>query len=155
VEEQLRKDMIQFIEGSRDAVVCSIDEHGFPNAKTMFRRKTEDLRTIWFSSNVSAVRTQQWTACSKACVYFFDREDNAGLMLTGHIKIFTDDETKRLHWNQGDEQYYRLGPTDPDYCMLRFTADKGNYMSGNKYLFSLDGCVSVAAHHYDGKWTQD
>ena len=37
-----------------------------------------------------------------------------------------------------DEKYYPLGPTDPDYCILRFTADKGNYWGLQKHLFSVD-----------------
>lgn len=30
---------------------------------------------------------------------------------------------------EGDTMYYREGVTDPDYCVLRFTAEKGRYYS--------------------------
>lgn len=120
---------IQALAGQgRDAIVCSIDDEGFPNAKAMFRAKNEGLRTFWFSTNVSAVRTGQWQKRPQACVYFVNGFH--GLMLTGTMEVLTDDATKQAFWHEGDEQYYPGGPTDPDYCILRFTSLHGNYYHG-------------------------
>lgn len=139
MNDQNKLDIIKMIEDSRDAIVCSIDENGFPNTKTMFRQKNEGFNIFWFSTNVSAIRTQQWLKRSKACVYFFDAKEIRGIMLTGHMQVCTDNETKLAFWKQGDEQYYPLGPTDPDYCILKFVADKGNYyFYGLKELFSIN-----------------
>lgn len=139
MNEQNKYDIIKLVESSRDAIVCSVDENGFPNAKTMFRCKNEGLHTFWFSTNTSAIRTQQWLKQPKSCIYFVDATDFHGLMLTGNMLVCTDDETKLNFWNQGDEQYYPLGPTDPDYCILHFEADKGNYYHGaQKHLFNVD-----------------
>ena len=139
MNEQIRQDIIKLVANSRDAMACSIDENGFPNAKTMFRRENEGLHTFWFSSNTSAIRTGQWLHQPKACIYFVDAEDFHGLMLTGLMQVCTDNETKLRFWMEGDEQYYPLGPTDPDYCILRFTAEKGNYYHGlQKLLFNVD-----------------
>jgi general stress protein 26 len=30
-------------------------------------------------------------------------------------------------WREGDTMYYKQGVTDPDYCVLRFTATRGRY----------------------------
>ena len=32
-------------------------------------------------------------------------------------------------WQEGDERYYSKGVTDPDYCVLKFTAETGRYYS--------------------------
>jgi general stress protein 26 len=139
MEQQVRKEIIKLVESSRDAIVCSIDDDGYPNAKTMFRAKNEGLKNFWFSTNTSAIRTSQWLERPKACIYFVDASDFHGLMLTGKMQVCTDDETKKAFWKEGDEIYYQLGPTDPDYCILHFTADKGNYYHGlQKHLFSVD-----------------
>ena len=134
-----KQELIRLVEGCRDAVVCSVDKEGFPNAKAMFRRANEGLKTFWFSSNNSAIRTARWLENPIACLYFVNPDTIRGLMLTGTMEVMTDDETRRLYWNEGDEKYYPLGPTDPDYCMLRFTAQAGNYYYGmGKCVFSLD-----------------
>lgn len=105
----------------------------------MFTARNEGIKTFWFSTNTSAILTGQWLKRPKACLYFVDADDFHGLMLTGQMQVCTDDETKQSCWKEGDEQYYPLGSADPDYCILRFTADKGNYYHGlQKHLFSVD-----------------
>lgn len=147
------RDIVKLIENSRDAIVCSIDENGFPNAKTMFRRKNEGLRILWFSSNTSAIRTQQWLKNPNACVYFMDPQKITGLMLAGHMRVCTDVETKQAFWEQGDEKYYPLGPADPDYCMLCFTSDRGNYYSGpQKDVFSVNEDQQDVVYTYSNGW---
>ena len=152
MDEQIRKAMVELIMSSHEAVVCSIDENGFPNAKSMFLRENEEIYKFWFSSNLSAIHTQQWLKNSKACVYFANRQDIIGLMLTGDMRVYTDDKTKQLHWQQRDEKYYALGPTDPDYCMLCFTATRGNYMAQNKYVFDMSDDNDTSIYKYDNKW---
>jgi len=140
MDEQVKKDLYRLVEQSRDAVVCSVDGDGCPNAKAMYIAKHERLKTFWFSTNVSSARTQGWLKSpgASACIYLFDPEKIRGLMLTGRMQVCTDNETKLAFWKPGDEQYYPLGPADPDYCILRFTAEKGNLWAGQKYLFLAD-----------------
>jgi general stress protein 26 len=52
------------------------------------------------------------------------------LRLVGHIEILQDAESRRLIWQPGDEMFYPLGVDDPDYTVLRFTAERGNYYEG-------------------------
>jgi pyridoxamine 5'-phosphate oxidase len=138
MNEQINKNINLLVKESRDAIVCSIDEYGFPNAKAMFISKCEGIHTFWFSTNVSSERIQQWSKCPNACLYFIDSSKIHGLMLKGKMDIFTDNETKRKFWRQGDEQYYTLGPTDPDYCMIRFTTNEGNYWEEEKYILNTE-----------------
>lgn len=136
MEKEVKDCIVKLVEGSRDAVVCSVDEEGYPNAKAMFRIKNEGLTTFWFSTNTSSIRLGQWLRNPKASIYFLDAEGFHGLMLIGEMKVHTDEETKQAFWKQGDEMYYPLGPTDPDYSILEFTAVKGNYYHGlEKHLF--------------------
>jgi general stress protein 26 len=135
---QNKQDITALVENSRDAIVCSIDDKGYPNAKAMFRRVNEGLRTFWFSTNVSAIRTGQWQKNPKASIYFADHDNFHGLMLTGVMQVCADNETKAKFWKDGDKHYYSQGPADPDYCMLCFTAENGNYYHGlAKHLFKV------------------
>ena len=43
------------------------------------------------------------------------------------MEVLEDAWAKELIWLDGDETYYPLGVTDPDYCVLRFTAERGRY----------------------------
>ncbi len=137
--EQDKKAILHLVEGSRDAIVCSIDDEGFPAAKAMFRAKNDGIRTFWFSTNASSIRAGYFSARPQACIYFLDAATVKGVSLTGHIRVRTDAEARQMLWHDGDEKYYPKGVSDPDYCVLEFTAERGNYYhAGNKTLFSVD-----------------
>lgn len=35
-------------------------------------------------------------------------------------------------WRKGDTMFYKKGVTDPDYCVLKFTAEGGRYYLGER-----------------------
>lgn len=112
----------------KTAFIGSVDADGFPCVKTMLPpRKREGIRRFWFSTNTSSMRVAQFRNNPKACIYFCDRRFFRGVMLRGTMEVLTDEASKQAIWRKGDEQYYPLGVTDPDYCVLRFTAQSGRY----------------------------
>lgn len=48
-------------------------------------------------------------------------------MLRGTMEVVTEQEVKNLLWRKGDTRFYKYGVTDPDYCVLKFTAESGRY----------------------------
>ena len=67
-----------------------------------------------------------WT---KASIYFCDAKGFKGMMLRGTMEVLTDAKSKEMIWHNGDEQYYPGGVTDPNYCVLKFTATDGRFYS--------------------------
>ena len=78
------------------------------------------------------MRVSQYRKDPKACIYFCDRRFFRGVMLTGTMEVLEDAEYKEMIWQEGDTMYYPGGVTDPDYCVLRFTAKEGRYYSNFK-----------------------
>jgi general stress protein 26 len=102
-------------------------DEGHPNIKAMIKMENEGLNRIWLSTNTSSKRVGQLVRNAKACVYFVDFEQWMGLMLVGEVEVLQDTESRQRLWREGFEKYYPLGVADPDYCVLRFTAQWGNY----------------------------
>ena len=44
-------------------------------------------------------------------------------------KFLQDCTMEEMIWRKGDEQYYPGGVTDPNYCVLKFTATDGRFYS--------------------------
>ena len=110
------------------AFLGSVDGEGFPNVKAMLQpRKREGIKVFYFTTNTSSMRVAQFQANPKACVYFCDQRFFRGVMLRGTVEVLTDEESKRMIWREGDEVYYAQGVTDPDYCVLKFTAQSGRF----------------------------
>lgn len=128
--KDIEKTIANLIDKQSVAFISSIDENGFPNTKAMLPpRKRENIKSFYFTTNTSSMRVSQYQNNSKACIYFCDRRFFRGVMLIGTIEILTDSKSKEMIWQTGDTMYYPKGVTDPDYCVLRFTAIKGRYYS--------------------------
>lgn len=121
------------IDKQSTAFLSSVDADGFPNTKAMLApRLREGIRVFYLTSNTSSMRAAQYRQNPKACLYFCDRRFFRGVMLLGAVEVLTDAAAKELIWREGDTMYYPLGVTDPDYCVLRFTAHQGRYYSNFK-----------------------
>ena len=126
-KEDAIRDSLELANKSEIAMLGTNGDDGYPNIKAMIKVENEGLKTIWFSTNTSSRRMGQLTRDPKACVYFVDMERWMGLMLVGDVEILQDMDTKQRFWDEEDERYYPLGVTDPDYSVLRFTAQWGDY----------------------------
>ena len=110
--------------------LSSVDEKGYPNTKAMLApRKREGMKVFYFHTNTSSMRVAQFRSNPHACLYFCSKNNFTGAMLTGAIEVLEDAVHKELLWQEGDTMYYTQGVTDPDYCVLRFTAEQGRYYS--------------------------
>ena len=120
----------RFIDKQKVSFIASVDEEGFPNVKAMLRpRKHIGLKEFWFSTNTSSMRVKQFLDNPKACIYFYHKGliKYVGVMLSGTMEVLTDQKSKKMIWKRGDTLFYKGGVTDPDYCVLKFTAEKGRY----------------------------
>ena len=123
----------KLIDNQKTAFIASIDAEGFPNMKAMLKpRKREGLRTVYFTTNTSSMRVSQFLKDNRSCIYFCDNRFFRGAMLKGTMEVLTDATHKEMIWEEGDTTYYKKGVTDPDYCVLKFTATTGRYYSNFK-----------------------
>lgn len=120
----------KFVDRQKVGLVCSIDDAGFPNVKAMLKpRKRVGLKEFYFSTNTSSMRVKQYLANPNASIYFYHKGliKYVGVMLVGTMEVLTDQDSKNMIWKRGDTMFYKKGVTDPDYCVLKFTATKGRY----------------------------
>ncbi len=92
-------------------------------------RIREGIKIFYFTTNTSSRRVAQYRKDPKACIYFCDKRFFRGVMLKGTMEVLEDAQSKELIWQDGDTMYYPEGVTDPDYCVLRFTATQGRFYS--------------------------
>ena len=132
----------EFALKQKTAFIGSVDEEGFPNIKAMFVPRKIEGRCFYFSCNTSAMRTGQYQKNPKASLYFYNRGRfrYEGIMLIGTMEVLQDPQIKEEIWEKGDTVYYKQGVTDPDYCVLKFTAERGRrYCDLQSENFCLEG----------------
>ncbi len=124
------KKIEKFIHKQKVSFICSIDDENYPNVRAMLKpREHIGLKEFYFSTNTSSAKVQQYRNNPNASIYFYHKSliKYTGVMLKGKMKVLTDQTTKDLIWRTGDTIFYKKGKTDPDYCVLKFTATSGRY----------------------------
>ena len=123
----------KMIDKSGTSFVSYVDEDGYPITKAMLKpRKRNGIKEIWFSTNTSSDKVRYFSKNNKASIYFIDKRYFRGVSLIGTIEVLETTEAKEMIWQTGDEMFYKEGVSDPDYCVLKFTAHKGRYYSNFK-----------------------
>lgn len=120
---------LEFIKAQKTAFLASVDSDGFPNIKAMLAPRKIENNCFYFTTNTSSLRVSQYLENEKASIYFYKRGrfSYEGVMLIGRMEVITDEEIKKEIWRTGDTMFYKKGVTDPDYCVLKFTAQKGRH----------------------------
>ena len=112
------------------AFISSVDDEGYPCSKAMLSpRVREGIKVFYFTTNTFSLRVAHYKANPKASIYFCDTDGFKGMMLRGTMEVLMDAASKEMIWRDGDEQYYPGGVTDPNYCVLKFTASDGRFYS--------------------------
>ncbi len=121
------------IDKASTSFIAYTDEEGYPVTKAMLKpREREGIKTIYFSTNTSSNKVKCFRQNNKASVYFVDRRFFRGVSLVGTMEVLESAEAKQRIWQRGDTLYYKGGVTDPDYCVLKFTATKARYYANFK-----------------------
>jgi general stress protein 26 len=115
---------------------------GAPEIKALVKTRNDGLRRFWFCSNTSARRTGVLRRDGRACLYAYEFAADAdpmvcrGVMLSGMAELSWDDDLRRSFWQNFMKMYYPQGPLDPDFVVVQFTAERGNYYEGlrNKHF---------------------
>ena len=124
-----REELFEFISEQKTAFLGSVNEEGYPVIRAMLSPRVIEGNVMYLSTNTSSLKVKQFLANEKACVYFYKRGrfKYQGAALIGNMQVCEDQPTKELIWRFGDKLFYKQGVTDPDYCVLKFTAKSAEY----------------------------
>lgn len=128
------------IEKQGISFISSIDEEGFPNTKAMLPPvMREGIKTFYWHTNTSSMRVKHYKNNPKACIYFYDKRFFRGVMLKGKMEAADDKKIKKKIWKDEFTMYYKGGINDPDFIILKFTAESGRYYSNfSSENFAID-----------------
>lgn len=123
-----RDEVIAFIKRQGAAIIASIDESGQPKVRAIIKpRKMIGNYIYYFPAKTSSRRVKLFRQNADASIYFYHRGAFCctGIMFKGKMEILQDTEIKEELWRSFDRIFFRKGVTDPNYCVLKFTAVEG------------------------------
>ncbi len=104
-----------------------VDGSGFPTTRAMLNpRKRQGIKEFYLTTNSNSQKVQAFLNNSKAGLYFYDRATYRGVAFIGMVEVLHDQAIKDEIWRDMDTIFYESN-TDPDYCVLKFTAQAARY----------------------------
>ncbi len=128
-----RQGILDFISKQRTSILSSVDEEGYPATRALIQPVFIDGNDVYFATYTSSRKVRHYQNNPKACVYFFAKGQSfQGAELKGEMQVLTDQVTKSQFWKPFFSRFYKKGVTDPDYCILKFTAAEAQWFSNFK-----------------------
>ena len=119
-----------------------LDESGFPNVSTVSPIKPENIFEAYFATGMSENKARRIRADKRASVCYRAGDDN--ITLVGVAEILTDQETKSRFWLDWFIDHIPGGETDPNYCIIKFTAKRASLWIDNEVAaFTMDDLLAV------------
>jgi general stress protein 26 len=92
----------------------------FPGPSKLARR---DDFTVFLSTSLASDKVREVRANPAVALYYCDAQNFHGVTLEGKAEILDDPELKKALWSPDWSFYWPGGASDPDYVILRITAD--------------------------------
>lgn len=126
---EIKNQIIDLIDRQDICFLSYVDKNGFPSTRAMLNpRKRQGLKEFYLTTNTSSRKVQEFLRNPKAGLYFCDKKYYQGVAFTGTVEVLQDQSIKDEIWRDMDIIFYENN-TDPDYCVLKFTADGARYYS--------------------------
>ena len=104
-----------------------INSQGFPTTRAMLNpRKRQGIKDFYLTTNFSSQKVVSLLANPRAGLYFCDKKVYRGVAFSGTVEVIRDQSVKDEIWRDMDTIFYENN-TDPDYCVLKFTAEFARY----------------------------
>ncbi|WP_260458562.1 pyridoxamine 5'-phosphate oxidase family protein [Bacteroides thetaiotaomicron] len=112
--------------------LASITENGYPRPVPMVKIKSEGVEVIYVVTGTSTAKTAHFRANPKGGVSVVD--DQNGIVMTGNVEIVTDKSVKTELWQDWLYNHIPKGVEDPEYTLLKFTAESVTYWIDNEFV---------------------
>ncbi len=93
------------------------------------------INEIWVSTGADSVKFAQFMNNPKAGLCYFEK--GRSMVMTGLVKIVTDDKKRKELWEEWMYRHYPQGPTDPNFVLLRFIGESVTVWYEGKFVHEI------------------
>ena len=117
------------IESSRESVFITHAGNGYARARTMNRIQDYERAggVFWYATERRSKKVKEIKENSKVTLFFTHPESADFANVFGTAEIVDDKETRYRFWNDEWKQYWKGGPDDPEYVLIRVNPESGEY----------------------------
>lgn len=120
-ESDLKEVAFTIMEKAHFCAMITVDDQGVPRARTMDPFKPDSNFVVWFGTYVNTRKVKQIRENPRVTLYYFDRQSESYVILTGMAFLIDDPMAKTLYWKKEWEEFYPDFPND--YLLIKFVPE--------------------------------
>lgn len=128
-KNDLKKKVLDLIQSNRYSKLITFGTDGAPRGRIMTNLPIGNDMVIWFATGLSTSKIKDIRKNPSVSVFIDDPHDQTNASITGKAQIITDGKLKKKFWREPFGFFFPGGPTDPDYCLLKITPKKIEYLN--------------------------
>jgi general stress protein 26 len=123
-QEGLRKQIVEFVGTYQYSNLITIDENGIPKGRMMENLPLKEDLVFYFATGAQSNKLKEIKKNPSASVFVYRPADHSSVSALGKAEIVTDDATRKQYWKDKWTAYWKTGPTDPAYVLIRIVPKK-------------------------------
>ena len=123
-QEGLRKQIVEFVGTYQYSNLITIDENGIPKGRMMENLPLKEDLVFYFATGAQSNKLKEIKKNPSASVFVYRPADHSSISALGKAEIVTDDATRKQYWKDKWTAYWKTGPTDPAYVLIRIVPKK-------------------------------
>jgi len=97
-------------------------EDNKPDCRVMYCPRVDDDFTVWYATSAVSKKIRQINGNPNVCAIFYMEGRYARVQ--GSAEVITDQEIKTRLWEDDWAKYWKKGPEDEDYVLLKIIPDE-------------------------------
>ena len=127
-KDDIKKKAAELIRSNRYAKLITFGTDGAPNGRIMTNLPLGNDMVIWFATGLSTSKIKDIKKNPTVSVFVDDPTNQKNASIIGKAEIVTDGKLRKKFWQEAFGFFFPGGPTDPDYCLLKITPKKIEYL---------------------------
>jgi general stress protein 26 len=124
-QESIKK-LKELVEGIDFCMMTTIDG-GQLRCRPMSTQVAEFDAEVWFFTSEKTHKIDEIAKDDRVCLGYSDPDDNTYVSVSGRAEMSKDRAKMEELWNPILKAWFPDGLDDPDICLMKVTAEKGEY----------------------------
>lgn len=127
-KEAVKNTIVQFAKTYEYSNLITIDEFGFPKGRMMENLPLGPDLVFWFATGIQSNKIREIRNNPKASVFLYRPGDHSSISVMGNAEVVTSDTIRAEKWKEKWTAYWKQGPTDPNYALIKVVPKKIIYL---------------------------
>ena len=115
---------MEFVGTYQYSNLITIDENGIPKGRMMENLPLKEDLVFYFATGAQSNKLKEIKKNPSASVFVYRPTDHSSVSALGKAEIVTDDAIRKQYWKEKWTAYWKTGPTDPAYVLIRIVPKK-------------------------------